>query len=543
MRYRHDDDASSTTFAFPLISAALIAAGMALRLWQYLGASALWTDEAALGNNIVSRPLRELLAMPLAGHQAAPIGFLLIEKAVVSALGASELALRAFPVFCSFGALFLLWRVARRLLPAQAIPLVLAPFALAPPLIFLGTEAKQYSSDVAISLVLLAMALGLERRKASTRRIIAATLGGAIAVWFSQPAVIVLAGLGAALLIDAVASRNRRAIAGVACLVFAWSASALASILVARNRLQPSTRRYMYNFWADGFWPLSLRHPATLVWPFRQIAMMMGQQLAFPAAVAVPAGICAMAGLWLTWRRDQRTAMLLTAPLFVALGASAAHLYPFKERLALFVIPLLLLLTAAGIVELARAVRSPRGLAVVGAAATALVLVIDARELRAAPPVYRREEITPALGYFARHRLATDALYVYYGAIPAFEFYAARDAIPAARTWLGGCHRGNTERYLAELDSLRGHARLWVLFAHELPTLHEREGITEYLDEIGTARDSVITTGHDVDGAATRASLYLYDLSDSTRLRPVANTPVFARPALNPRLLCAADIP
>ena len=182
----------------------------------------------------------------------------------------------------------------------------------------------------------------------------------------------------------------------------------------------------------------------------------------------------------------------------------------------------------------------PRGLTVIAAAATVLVLAIEVRELRAAPPVYRREEITPALDYFARHRLTTNALYVYYGAIPAFQS-RRRDSISMASTSLGGCHRGNPAAYLAELDSLRGHARVWVLFAHELPALHERERITGYLGETGIARDSVITTGHDVDGTATRASLYLYDLSDPSRLgghRP----PRFAEPALDPRLRCAAEV-
>ena len=53
--------------AFSLISAALIVGGIALRLWQYLGRSALWTDEAALASNIVGRPLRELLVDAASG--------------------------------------------------------------------------------------------------------------------------------------------------------------------------------------------------------------------------------------------------------------------------------------------------------------------------------------------------------------------------------------------------------------------------------------------------------------------------------------------
>jgi hypothetical protein len=542
MRYRHGDYRVWTNTICSVLAAALIAAGIALRLWQFLGTSALWTDEASLANNIVSRPLAELLFTPLANRQAAPVGFLLVEKALVSALGPTELALRAFPILCSIVALLLLWRAARRLLPAESTPLVLAPFALAPPLIFFGTEAKQYSSDIAVSIALLVMTLGLEPRTVTTRRMIASMTAGAIAVWFSQTAVIVLAGLGAALLVVALASRDRRTIARAACTACAWGASALASTLVALNRLPPSTRRFMDNFWTDGFWPLSLAHPQSLAWPLRRIARTMGQQLALPGALAWPASFCVIVALWLTWRRDRRIAMLLAAPLLVAFGASAAQLYPFKERLALFLIPWLLLLAAMGFAELAAALRSPGRVTLATAAATLVVLAMDVRALREAPPVYRREEITPAMAYLRGHRQPADALYVYYGAGPAFQFYSSRDSIPGASSTLGHCHRSEPRSYLVELDSLRGRARVWVLFAHELPRLREREMMTGYLDEIGLARDSLVAAGRDVEGAPTRASLYLYDLSDSTRFRAADYTRAPVQRVLDSRLRCAADV-
>jgi hypothetical protein len=542
MRYRQSDDRASTYNAYSVLSMVLIVAGVVLRLWQYSGRSALWTDEAALANNIVARPLGELLLTPLANQQAAPVGFLLVEKALVAAFGPSELSLRLFPFLCAILALLLLWHVARRLLPDETVPLVLAPFALAPPLIFFSTEAKQYSSDVTIATALLVMALALQARTLTTRRIIAAMATGATAVWFSQTAVLVVAGLGAAMLIDALASRDRRTIARVGCIACAWGGSALASTLVALKRLPPGTRKFMNIFWADGFWPLSLVHPSSVVWPVRQIARTMGEQLALPGALAVPAGVCVIAALWITWGRDRRTVMLLAAPLVVALGASAAQLYPFKERLVLFLIPSLLLLTALGLTELARALRSPRGFAVAAAAATILVVAIDVGALRAAPPVYRREEITPAIAYLKQRRQSGDALYVYYGAGPAFQFYATRDSISAVSYSLGGCHRGVPRTYLSELDAFRGRARVWVLFAHDLPRFREREIMTGYLDEIGAVRDSVVGAGRGIDGAATRSLLYLYDLSDSTRLRSVGAASRPAQVELEPRLRCVSDI-
>ncbi|MDQ2766241.1 MAG: hypothetical protein M3Y30_03700 [Gemmatimonadota bacterium] len=142
---------------------------------------------------------------------------------------------------------------------------------------------------------------------------------------------------------------------------------------------------------------------------------------------------------------------------------------------------------------------------------------MSARALRASPPVYRPEEIAPAIDSLRRASTPSDATYVYYGAVPAFQFYESIAAIRGSLV-LGDCHRGDLRAYLSELDRFRGRARLWVLFGHELPRLRERELMVRYLNAIGRVRDSVVSSGRDVDGHVVSERLYLYDLSDSTRL-------------------------
>ncbi len=541
MRYRQRDVQGPGSAAFVALSGALVAAGIALRLWQFLGVSALWTDEATLANNIVSRPLGLLVLRPLANQQAAPMGYLLVEKAFVAAFGPTELALRAFPTICSIAALVLLWRAASLLLPRESVPLALAPLALAPPMLFLTTEAKQYSSDLAIATALLMVALRIGSRTLTRSRALAAMAAGMIAVWFSQSAVIVLAALGAVLLIDALASRDSAAITRVVALVCAWGTSALASVLASFDRLPAGARHYMSVFWADGFWPLSLRHPTSIAWPLTQLERLIAEELALPAMLAGIFVVCIVGALAFSWRSDLRATMLLGAPLLVALGASVTSLYPLKERLAVFLIPSMLLLAAMGFTQIARALRDPYRVAGLSGVAAALVTAVGARALHASPPVYRREEITPAITYLEQHRQPGDALYVYYGAEAAFLFYAARDSMSSASYTLGACHRTNPGAYLAELRAMRGRSRVWLLFSHELPRLHERQLMTSYLDEIGSVRDSVIVVGHDVDGTPTRASLFLYDLSDTTRgaQQEPRHVPV---PALEVRLHCSAEL-
>jgi len=546
MRYQQHDGSRSYDGAFTWLSVALVAAGIALRLWQYLGVSALWTDEATIANNIIGRPAAQLLVSPLAHHQAAPIGFLMIEKLAVTIFGANELALRAYPLACAILSLALLWRASKRLLPPGGAPLVLAPLALAPLLIFYAAEAKQYSSDIAISLALLLVALELSDREATermtTRMIVGSAIAGALAVWLSQPAVLVVTGLGAALAIGtigALGSRGRRPIAPLAWIIVAWALSAIAATAVSMNHLTPESRHFMRTFWSDGFWPLSLRHPSALAWPIVRISLLLGGQLGIPTSVGLACALLAAGGVVATWKHEWRTSLLLAMPLLVALGASAAHLYPLAERLALFLIPSLLLLAAIGATEIAAMVRVKGGAAIVLAVVTILVLVVAAQALYAASPVYRREEITPAIAYLRRASRASDASYIYYGAVPAYEFYAARDALPARAT-LGGCHRGDPNAYLRELDAFRGRARVWLLFAHELPRLGERETMLAHLGAMGMARDSMVAYGRDTNGKTTYVRLYLYDLSraaasDTVVTRATASASVAT---IEPRLQC-----
>ncbi|MBK5189627.1 MAG: hypothetical protein JJD97_15395, partial [Gemmatimonadaceae bacterium] len=96
---------------------------------------------------------------------------------------------------------------------------------------------------------------------------------------------------------------------------------------------------------------------------------------------------------------------------------------------------------------------------------------------------------------------------------------------------------------LTELDRYRGDARTWVLFAHVLPRLHEREILLRYLDAIGIARDSMAALGRDVQGNVTAVQLYLYDLSAGARTSNATATSAQLpeQPPLEPRFACAPD--
>ena len=176
-----------------------MAVGGAARLAQYLSGRSLFLDEAFLWLNLSRRSPGELLGR-LDYAQGAPLPFLEGEKLLMAGLGDAEWALRLIPLLCGLVALPLAYLVARRCLRPLEVPVAVGLVALAPPLIYYSAEAKQYSLDVAVALALWLGGLCVARARLTAARAGALTAAGAAALWLSDPAVFVVAGVGGTLL-------------------------------------------------------------------------------------------------------------------------------------------------------------------------------------------------------------------------------------------------------------------------------------------------------------------------------------------------------
>jgi hypothetical protein len=169
----------------------------------------------------------------------------------------------------------------------------------------------------------------------------------------------------------------------------------------------------------------------------------------------VPPGIVWVAlagvGLWISVR-ERRSALLLgIGPVVATYLAGAVGVYPFADRLVLFLLPVVLLLVAAVLVA-----RQWVGLAL-GACLLIPQLVLSLRPSS-------HEDMRRLARAVATERSPDDAVYVYYGGGPAFAYYAKTD-VPVYAFDLGGCHRGDWPGYRAELDRYHGR-RLWLVVGH-----------------------------------------------------------------------------
>jgi hypothetical protein len=497
------------------------AIGAALRLVHYLAGSAQWLDEIALSRNIVERSAWDLLTTPLAYDQSAPPLFLLVQKSVVAWLGVSDYALRLFPIGVSLLGLFVFRRLALRVLEGYAPIVAVTLFATAAPLIVYSAQVKQYASDVAVAVVLLWLASGLFEPHVTRTRRLATTVFGVAAVWISQCAVLLLAGLGAAFAFtEARRARTKEAPARhLWPMIAAWGISAGAAILVGLRAVTPETRAYLRQFWSFGLLPLPLSQALKRLWPLDMVTTLVGR--GWQASLGYPVALLYIAlgayGLVSLLRRRGESATIFVMPIAAALAAAIARQYPFSDRLILFLLPGFFIGVGEAVERLRQRVSSssPQLGALVAALLVAPTLYPTARQ----PPPYRLEDVKPALLHMQTSFRAGDGMYVYYGAGPAILFYGPRYGIDPGEYILGQCHRGEQRRYLEELDALRGRRRAWIVLTHASPFFREREPIIGYLDAIGTARDALVVPSHTAGFDYPAVEVRLYDLSDPARLQ------------------------
>jgi len=335
-------------------------------------------------------------------------------------------------------------------------------------------------------------------------------------MWFSQPAVMVLAGAGIALVLASPVDQRR----GLVPTVVVWAGMALLSVAYARARMSPGLATYMAWFWREGFAPWPIRGAADVAWPLTALRGIFDLLLEYPFPTVYLA--LALVGVVSLLRRRRGPALVLILPVAVTVIAAIAHLFPLRVRVVLFLVPLLLLLVAEGAWRLGTILRSPI-LAAVPPVATALGPVVA---LLHDPPVWRLDEPRTVLDQLARERRPGDAVYVFYPSWQVLRFYGPRRGISLETVDIGNCHL-ELRDYLRELDRYRGHDRLWFLSAFEIPNGTELPVLLAYLESIGVRRSAIRGPLSNRPGAGglgqryrTRSPsfVYLYDLSDPARL-------------------------
>jgi hypothetical protein len=336
--------------------------GVFLRCLEYSDNRQLYRDERDLQENLVGLAFYDFQT-PLTKWQLAPPGFLAVERLMIRVPVAFAPAARLVPFLCSIASMFLMRSVARRYVATAAVPVAVGLFAVTDWMLYYSVEIKQYSSDVALTLVALLLAAGLtgsrEERSGtmSLRALCILTVFGLIGVWFSFPLALVLAGAGSYLILHAGCRKDWKEALRFLAMSLLWATSFAVCFWVSRSIV--SKDDFLPTFWNFAFLPLPPRSFASLKQTFWQLINVFNS----PAGLFTPLGVLPSAfiaagffllGGWSLGRRWKGGLFLLTSPIIFALVASALHQYPFHGRLLLFLIPSIYLLVGEGAAVLAR---------------------------------------------------------------------------------------------------------------------------------------------------------------------------------------------
>ena len=493
------------------LSLCLVLFGILVRTVQYLNNRSLWGDEVDLALNIIERSYGEL-SQVLDHNQAAPLGFLWLEKLATQLWGNSEYALRFVPFIASIFSLGLFYRLVRQYSSSLAAPIAIALFACGRYLLYFATELKPYSSDVAIALMIFCVLIRARQQILSVKEILGISCLGSLAIWLSYPAIFMLAGLSGWNLLMVNQRYLRKIIINRSGIYLTWLTSfGLFYWLTIANTL---SNEDLNSSWAS-------RYPDSwgdILWLFDALGRFFYHPLGF-SGITDGIGIFAFILGCVVLYRSQRTIFLaLIAPFVATIIAAYLHKYPFRDRLVLFLAPLAIIIIAEGIAFLLTKLSKinwsngtilPCLLGLLGI--TCLYGLTLSNVYRASNFVIHPEmkhEVKPVLEYVAEKSQPGDKVYVYEPGNRAFAYYLSLhgyENLDYTYGTINFVHKKKTlsdkQRELAaDLQPLQGYPVWFVLRADPV----EESEIVQYLDQVGHRKDYFPQTG---------ASAYLYDVN------------------------------
>ena len=478
----------------------LLALGLLLRLRQYLFNRSLWLDEAYLAASFVDRDLPQLLLEPLSNNQAAPLAFLLLTRLSTLVFGLSDWSLRLLPLICGLTTLYLSLKLAQTVFTRPWPQLVFVGLmSLSPVLVYYSSEFKQYQGDVMCTVLLVWLTLRFDARRWQ-RDALALALCGAACVWLSHSSVFVLAGCGLVLWGEAALQRQLRPWLALNAMGAIW-------ILSFGINYAMSLRQLSGNGHLTGFWTLAYAPPPTsleqLHWYLEAFLGLVhlatrhvgvahhGVEPGWFDGTNVLMLVLAVLGLIALARMSWRAAAVTAGTVALVLAASALHLYPFRSRLILFLVPMVHLWLAALVDRLAQWRRSASLAPVLATLGLLLVPATPSWGLLRHPS--NGQDIKLLLNHAAARLQPSDGFLLDNLSFKAFDFHAAAYGLekqPIHRYRPTPNRRHDARSAVRSLCRDPSLGRTWVIISHRLP---ERQAFVENLSALSAPLERVET--------------------------------------------------
>ncbi len=339
----------------------IILIGFLFRLFHFFDNRSLWGDEAYLANSIITYDFKELAFKTLAYQQKAPIGFLYAVKMLTNIFGPKEMALRLFSLCASFTALIIFLPVCRFLLKPVGVLIAIGILAFSAPVIYHAVEVKQYETELLATIIALYL-FTLFYKKTTSKSMVLWGVFGALLLWISFSIIFVLAGLAIGLSVYHLFKKDYKRFFFLVIPGGIWLLSFAVNYLLFTGKHADSDWLINWFKLRDGFMPMPPKSLADIKWFLQTIYRMMDYPLgllwnfnSFQNPVLrvvfklpfIPLFFL-FYGLFIWFKTDKKVFLVLVMPLLLTLCASGLQVYPFYERLLLFLSPLLIIMIAKG---------------------------------------------------------------------------------------------------------------------------------------------------------------------------------------------------
>ncbi len=473
--------------------------GLLVRIRQYIYNRSLWFDESQLALNLVHRSYQELLDV-LDHNQAAPPLFLWIEKLAIQILGNNEYALRLFPFLCGIISLYLFYLLAIRFTSGITTVMAIALFVSLKEIVYYATELKQYSSDLAIGLLLFLILISLRSQILNLKQIVGLSILGAISIWLSHPSIFVMAGIEMTNVVRNSGQKIRSILINRIFIYIVWLTS-FASLYILTIQ-QTMSNESLVDSW-------SVRYPDSIfdiVWLLDALGRFFHKPLGFIGITDGIAIVAFLIGAVTLYKKDSFKLFVLNAPLLITLIAAYLHKYPFRDRLILFLSPYAILIIAEGIAFLIKKCHRQCRLAqvknkfsvylILNLAFTSLIFIsltilpLSRSSLIAVNPgKFNLEKIGSGIEYIKNYQEPEDIIYVFPTPQAQFKYYANKyNLSPENHIYALHSPAEDELDYRQEIGRIENKERVWFILSlsrvreEEFP--QQKKVLLNYLDEI-----------------------------------------------------------
>jgi 4-amino-4-deoxy-L-arabinose transferase-like glycosyltransferase len=397
---------------------AIIVLGVALRLTVFIQNRNLIIDEANIARNLSERGFLGLLR-PLSYEQFAPPVFLWVEELFSQTFGYGEKALRLYPLLCGVASLFVFRDIMRRFVPDRSFWLPMAMMAFTSLMVKYSVEVKQYMPDALIALLLVHFAL--QKRIFGTpplKFLVFWIVAGTLAICASMPSVFTLAAVGIYYSMICVRKKRWRHFNWLVLIGSVWLA---VFMIYYWAILKPQIGSdYLQNYHADYFLYAIPNNVAEWKHNWKRIEEIISNVGGYTFLNFSLTLLFLVTGFVAAFRSCRKLLVLAGLPVVFTLIAAMAHQFSLIDRVALFIVPLLMMFFALGYEQFWKIKLPAVRVALV---ITGIVMIASFNKLTWFVQKFGFHEITLGLDYLNEKKVKGQEVFINDASVPTYIYY------------------------------------------------------------------------------------------------------------------------